>query len=136
LYDATQGRNGGGNINAILKSGTSKLHFDLFEYFRNTDLNANNFFLKLDNLPRPVITQNIFGVSVGGPIGPKGRLGYFFVNYQGTRQRSATPGHHHQHNHSRASCGPLSCQPGVCVSDPQHRSRGTQAPQYPEQAVW
>jgi hypothetical protein len=93
LYDATQGRNGGGNINAILKSGTSNLHFDLFEYFRNTDLNANNFFLKLQGLPRPVITQNIFGVSVGGPIGPKGWLGYFFVNYQGARQRSGdSPG--------------------------------------------
>jgi hypothetical protein len=93
LYDASQGRNGGGNINAILKSGTSNLHFDLFEYFRNTDLNANDYFLKLQGLPRPVIKQNIFGVSVGGPIGPKGWLGYFFVNYQGTRQRSGdSPG--------------------------------------------
>ncbi len=36
LYDATQGRNGGGNINAVLKSGTLKYHFDVFEYFRTT----------------------------------------------------------------------------------------------------
>lgn len=93
LYDATQGRNGGGNINAILKSGTSNLHFDAFEYFRNTALNANDYFLNLQGLPRPVIKQNIFGVSVGGPVGPKGWLGYFFVNYQGTRQRSGdSPG--------------------------------------------
>jgi hypothetical protein len=99
LYDATQGRNGGGNINAILKGGSSRLHFDIFEYFRNTVLNANDFFLKRNEIllgepqTRPDIKQNIFGGSVGGPIGPKGRLGFFFLNYQGTRQRSGdSPG--------------------------------------------
>jgi hypothetical protein len=93
LYDATQGRNGGGNINAILKSGTKSVHFDAFEYFRNTVLNANDFFLKQDGLDRPVIKQNIFGGSVGGPIGPDAKLGFFFFNYQGTRQQSGdSPG--------------------------------------------
>jgi len=93
LYDATQGRNGGGNINAILKSGSKSIHFDAFEYFRNTDLNANDFFLKGYGLDRPVIKQNIFGGSVGGPIGPDAKLGFFFVNYQGTRQQSGdSPG--------------------------------------------
>jgi len=99
LYDATQGRNGGGNINAVLKGGTSTVHFDVFEYFRNTVLNANDFFLKRNEIllgepqRRPDIKQNIFGGSVGGPIGPKGQLGFFFFNYQGTRQRSGdSPG--------------------------------------------
>ena len=93
LYDATQGRNGGGNINAILKSGTKSIHFDAFEYFRNTDLNANDFFLKGYGLDRPVIKQNIFGGSVGGPVGPDAKLGFFFLNYQGTRQQSGdSPG--------------------------------------------
>src|SRR3984885_6784903 len=88
LYDATQGRNGGGNINATLKSGTSSLHGDLWEYFRNTSLDATDYFLK-----RVVIQQNIFGGDLGGPVGPGARLGYFYVNYQGTRQRSgASPG--------------------------------------------
>src|SRR5581483_3999433 len=41
LYDASQGRNGGGNINAILKSGTKQFHGDLYEFFRNDVLNAN-----------------------------------------------------------------------------------------------
>src|SRR5437879_9894543 len=45
LYDATQGRNGGGNINAILKTGTKTFHGSLFEFFRNTNLNANEWFL-------------------------------------------------------------------------------------------
>jgi len=93
LYDATQGRNGGGNIDAILKSGTQKYHFDLFEFFRNTVLNANDYFLKAQGEARPVIKQNIFGGSLGGPVIQGGKLGYFFVNYQGTRQRSGdSPG--------------------------------------------
>ncbi|MGB8013776.1 MAG: TonB-dependent receptor [Terriglobales bacterium] len=94
LYDATQGRNGGGNINAILKSGTRSFHGDVYEFFRNTSLDANDYFLKQSQLEggesntRPVIQQNIFGGSLGGPIGPGAKLGFFFANYQGTRQRS------------------------------------------------
>src|SRR5208282_4455858 len=56
LYDATQGRNGGGNINASLKSGTNHYHGDLWEYFRNTDLDADDYFLG-----QVVVKQNIFG---------------------------------------------------------------------------
>jgi hypothetical protein len=93
LYDASQGRNGGGNINAILKSGTNTLHGDAYEFFRNTALDANEYFLKGSGAPRPVIQQNIFGGSLGGPVGSGGKLGFFFVNYQGTRQRSGdSPG--------------------------------------------
>jgi Carboxypeptidase regulatory-like domain len=88
LYDATQGRNGGGNINAVLKSGTNQVNGDLFEFFRNDDLNANEFFLNSEGNPRPTVKQNIFGGSLGGPILQRGKLGYFFVNYQGTRQLS------------------------------------------------
>jgi hypothetical protein len=92
LYDASQGRNGGGNVNAILKSGTREFHGDGYEFFRNDVLNANEFFLKRSGQPRPVIKQNIFGGSLGGPIGNDGKLGFFFVNYQGTRQRSGLSG--------------------------------------------
>jgi hypothetical protein len=92
LYDASQGRNGGGNVNAILRSGSKGIHGDAYEYFRNDALNANEFFLNAAGAPRPPVKQNIFGVSVGGPV-VKENLGYFFVNYQGTRQRSAlSPG--------------------------------------------
>ncbi len=88
LYDASQGRNGGGNINAVLKSGTNQIHGDAFEFFRNDDLNANEFFLNGEGNPRPTVKQNIFGASLGGPVLPQGKWGYFFVNYQGTRQLS------------------------------------------------
>jgi len=87
LYDATQGRNGGGNINAILKSGTRQFHGDAYEFFRNDVLNANEYFLNAGGQPRPVLKQNIFGGSLGGPVGTE-KAGFFFVNYQGTRQRS------------------------------------------------
>src|SRR5438874_11958870 len=93
LYDATQGRNGGGNINAILKSGTNQFHGDVYEFFRNTALDANEYFLNQTGSPRPVIKQNIFGGSLGGPVSPGGKFGFFFVNYQGSRQRSGdSPG--------------------------------------------
>ncbi|MGC2828132.1 MAG: TonB-dependent receptor [Candidatus Acidiferrum sp.] len=92
LYDASQGRNGGGNVNAILKSGTREFHGDAYEFFRNDALNANDFFLNRDGQARPVVRQNIFGGSLGGPV-VKEKLGYFFLNYQGTRQRSGdSPG--------------------------------------------
>ena len=93
LYDASQGRNGGGNVNAILKSGSNQFHGDVYEFFRNTVLDSNEYFLKGSGSPRPVIQQNIFGGSFSGPVSPGGKLGFFFVNYQGTRQRSGdSPG--------------------------------------------
>ena len=92
LYDASQGRNGGGNVNAILKSGTKEFHGDVYEYFRNDVLNANEFFLNKAGLAQPSVKQNIFGGSLGGVMG-KEKWGYFFLNYQGTRQRSGlSPG--------------------------------------------
>src|SRR5438270_3214309 len=93
LYDASQGRNGGGNVNAILKSGTKTFHGDAYEFFRNDVLNSNEYLLKRAGLSRPPVKQNIFGGSLGGPIGSDAKLGFFFVNYQGTRQRSGlSPG--------------------------------------------
>ena len=93
LYDATQSRAGGGNINAILRGGTQNFHGSLFEFFRNDVLNANDFFFNRNDQARPSVKQNIFGGSLGGPIASEGRYGFFFLNYQGTRQRSGlSPG--------------------------------------------
>ena len=93
LYDATQGRNGGGNINAVLKSGSTRWHASAFEFFRNDAFNANEYFQKREGQPRPTVKQNLFGGSVGGPLGRDAKGGYLFFNYQGTRQRSGlSPG--------------------------------------------
>lgn len=93
LYDASQGRNGGGNIDAVLKTGTNKYHVDAWEFFRNTELDANDFFLNEAGKPRPRIQQNIFGGDGGGPVGRNAQLGYLYLNYQGSRQRAGgSPG--------------------------------------------
>ena len=84
LYDAQQGRSGGANIALVTKSGTDRYHGSLFEFFRNTDLNANSFFFNTTGTPRPVLNQNQFGGVFGGPI--KKQKTFFFLSYQGTRQ--------------------------------------------------
>ena len=87
LYDASQGRNAGGNVQVLLKSGTDHYHGDAYEFFRNNDLNANDFFLNQSGEPTPVLRQNQFGGSFGGPV-PKMKDLFFFANYQGTRASS------------------------------------------------
>lgn len=86
LYDATFGRSGGGNIQAVTKSGTNNLHGGAYEYFRNNTLNANNPFLKAVGVARPVLKRNIFGGLIGGAI--KKDKAFFFASYQGTRERN------------------------------------------------
>lgn len=85
LYDASYGRNPGANVNVVTRSGTSAFHGSLFEFFRNSDLNANSFFQNRDGGGRQqVLNQNQFGGTLGGPI-RKQKL-YFFVSSQETRQ--------------------------------------------------
>jgi hypothetical protein len=77
----------GGIVNASIKSGTNQFHGDVWEFFRNNVLNANqweNKFLGPGNeLPREALRWNMFGATFGGPI-IKDRL-FFFVDYQGQR---------------------------------------------------
>lgn len=88
-YDASYGRNPGANVNVVTRSGSNSFHGSLFEFFRNSDLDANNFFYNRDNLNSSkvpqVLKQNQFGGSFGGPL-KKDKL-FFFGSYQGTRQR-------------------------------------------------
>jgi len=86
MYDASQGRNSGGNVAVVTKSGTNKFHGNVFEYLRNDDLNANDFFLNRTGQPRPDLKRNQFGGTFGGPI-IKDKT-FFFVAYQGTRERN------------------------------------------------
>jgi len=83
-YDASSGRDAGANVDLVTKSGTNKLHGTVFEYFRNEDLNANEFFRNSLGDPRPELRENQFGFTLGGPI-VKDKL-FFFGSYQGTRQ--------------------------------------------------
>lgn len=86
LYDATVGRSGGGQIQAVTKSGGKNFHGNLYEYLRDDALNANNPFLKAANVRRPVLKRNVFGGTLGGPI--QKERSFFFVSYQGTHERN------------------------------------------------
>lgn len=79
-FDAEYGHYSGGVVNVITKSGTNQFHGDLFEFLRNTNLDARNYY----SPTRGVYHQNQFGGTVGGPI-LRNRL-FFFLDYQGTRQ--------------------------------------------------
>ena len=85
-FDAEYGRNSGSVVNVITKSGTNAFHGDLFEYFRNTILDAQGYF----NSTRPQWNQNQFGGTIGGPI--KKDSSFFFVSYEGRRIRQGIPG--------------------------------------------
>ena len=91
-YTAEYGRSAGGVVSVVTKSGTNEFHGSAYDYFRNTDLNANNFFNKNTAIPqpRPVLNRNQFGGTLGGPI-LKDRL-FFFFGYQGQRQNSVIVG--------------------------------------------
>jgi hypothetical protein len=80
---AEYGRNAGGQVEMITRSGTNNYHGNLFDYLRNTDLNANDFFSNKSGVPRPLFIQNLFGGSMGGPI--RHNKLFIFGNYQGQR---------------------------------------------------
>ncbi len=84
LYDAGYGRGAGANVNVVTKSGGNHFHGNVFEFFRNNALNGNDYFLKETGQPRPVLRQNQFGATFGGPF-IQDKL-FFFTSYQGTRQ--------------------------------------------------
>ncbi|MGB6608613.1 MAG: carboxypeptidase regulatory-like domain-containing protein [Acidobacteriaceae bacterium] len=79
-YDAEYGEYSGGQISVITKSGSNAFHGDAFNFLRNTDLDARNYF----SPTRGAFRQNQFGGTLGGPI-RRDRL-FFFTDYQGTRQ--------------------------------------------------
>lgn len=91
LYDASQGKTSGGNINVLTKGGAAHYHGELYEYFRNDDLNANSFFFNKTGTQRPELRQNQFGGNFGGPV-PKVKKTYFFASYEGTRQINGLSG--------------------------------------------
>lgn len=92
-FSAQYGGVGGGVINVVTKSGTNELHGSLWEFNRNQDFNAKNFFAPTAD----TLKRNQFGVAAGGPVffpsvyNGKDRT-FFFGSYQGTRNRRAQSG--------------------------------------------
>jgi hypothetical protein len=85
-FDAEYGRNSGSVVNVITKSGSNQFHGNIYEYFRNTVLDARGY----PDTTKPQLNQNQFGGTLGGPI-KKDRT-FFFLNYEGHRVRDGVPG--------------------------------------------
>lgn len=85
-YTAEYGRNAGGIVSVVTKSGTNQFHGSMFNFLRNEKTNANTFFNNRAGLPRPLLKRNQFGFTFGGPV-VKNKL-FFFGSYQGQRQRT------------------------------------------------
>src|SRR5215475_10099174 len=89
-YTAEYGRNGGGIVSVVTKSGTNQLHGSAYDFLRNDALNANTFFNNRDGLPKEILKRNQFGFTAGGPlyipkvINGKDRM-FIFGGYQGQR---------------------------------------------------
>lgn len=82
---AEYGRSGGGFVNIVSKSGTNRWTGSAFEFLRNRNLNANNFFTNAAGRDRAPFTYNQFGATLGGPI--KRDKTFFFFNWEAVRQR-------------------------------------------------
>jgi hypothetical protein len=85
-FDAEYGRNSGSVVNVITKSGGNTFHGNLYEYFRNTVLDARGY----PAPSTPQLNQNQFGGTFGGPV-KKDRT-FFFLSYEGRRVRAGTVG--------------------------------------------
>src|SRR5713101_669511 len=90
-YSAEYGRTFGGTVTLVINSGVDQYHGGVYEYFRNEDLNANNFFNNVRRQKRPQDRYNLFGAKLGGPIwilklyNGKEKT-FFFFDYEGLRQ--------------------------------------------------
>jgi hypothetical protein len=95
FFSAEFGNTGGAVVNMITKSGTNELHGVGYEFHRNSALNANSWFANRAGRSIPDFKRNVFGGTVGGPVrvphlyNGKDKT-FFFYDYEGTRQSSAT----------------------------------------------
>lgn len=87
-YSAEYGKTSGGVVNAITRSGTNAFHGSVYEFLRNSALDAKNFFESSGTSKAP-FKRNQFGGALGGPIG-KNRT-FFFADYEGIRQSKGIP---------------------------------------------
>ncbi len=91
-YSPEFGRSGGSIVNLLYKSGTNEFHGSMFEFLRNSKMDANEFFANANNVPLKSFKRNQFGVSGGGPVTIPhlydGRnKTFFYANYEGLRER-------------------------------------------------
>ena len=88
VASAEFGRGTGGEVDVVTKSGSNDFHGSLFEYLRNSDLDAADFFTNLTGAPKTPLHRNQYGATLGGPI--KRDKIFFFASYEGFRQVAPT----------------------------------------------
>src|SRR5579862_5173968 len=88
---AEYGRTGGAVISIVHRSGSKDFHGDLFEFWRNNILDANDFFSNRHGNPIAPFRFNQYGGVVGGPATPSRQSTFFFFSYQSTRQVTPSP---------------------------------------------
>jgi hypothetical protein len=84
-YPAEFGRNGGGVVSVTTKSGTNDLHFSFWEFLRNDNFDARNFFAPT-GFQKPSLIRNQFGGTISGPL--KVDRTFFFGSFEGLRQKT------------------------------------------------
>ena len=84
-----EGRNSGANVSIATRSGTNQIHGTAFEFFRNTALNANEFYANAQGGSKPLIQLNQYGFELGGPI--RKNKTFFFGSWQGQKVNFADP---------------------------------------------
>jgi hypothetical protein len=86
---AEEGRNSGANVNIATRSGTNQFHGSMFEFFRNTALNAQEFYSNAQGGQKPLLQLNQYGFEIGGPI--RKNKTFFFFSWQGQQVNFADP---------------------------------------------
>jgi hypothetical protein len=86
---AEQGRNSGASVTVATRSGTNQFHGTVYDFFRNTVLNSNEFFANALGTPKPEIKLNQYGFELGGPI--RRNRTFFFGSWQDQRINFAQP---------------------------------------------
>jgi hypothetical protein len=115
-YSAEYGRTSGGVINAISRSGTNAFHGDVYEFWRNDALDANDFFSNRAGAPLPFLRRNQFGAAAGGPI-IKDRT-FIFGDYEGIRDTEGVASGNNSVPSENARLGILAGQAGLGLAGP------------------
>jgi hypothetical protein len=133
LYTAELGRTAGGVVNLVTKSGTNDVHGSLFEFLRNENLDARNFFAPPG--PVPMDRQNQYGASIGGPI--RRNKTFFFVDWEefrynlGQTFNSTVPTAAHEVRKLQRRCGHLRPTLVGCRQQPADPFPGRHDPAQP-----
>jgi hypothetical protein len=112
-YDAEHGRSAGAHVNMILRSGSRDWNGSVYDYVRNSALDARNP-LQAPDEPQPSLTRHLFGGWLGGPIGR--RSSFFFVNAEGLRAHEVE--HRRAHVPTMAERDGNFSLSGVTIVDP------------------